>query len=110
MGRGSGGGGRGGGGGGGGAPAPATLTGTPRQVAWATDIRSGFNADVNGMPGSLERLQIYKQRAAQLAAAKPDASWWINNRNNISPRQTLRTLAERLGDKNLGQDKWKPPA
>lgn len=91
------------------------LTGTPKQIAWATDIRRLFvEQDVNDLVasaesvGQTERATLYRSRAAALIAAHPDAQWWINNRNNLNAKRILRTLNERLGKVQMGQDNWTP--
>jgi hypothetical protein len=84
-----------------------TLTGSPKQIAWAEDIRRGLLAEAHELPVGKKQLPVYEKRAQQLVMSQSSAKWWIENRGRDT-RETLRTLKERLGDLKFGEDKWTP--
>ena len=83
------------------------MTGSERQIRWAEDIQSGLVAEIDNVTSRPEWREIYHERAARLIAERTEAKWWIDHRGQMgSPKQILRTLAERLGDKPFGEDNW----
>jgi DNA-binding transcriptional regulator YiaG len=81
-----------------------TLTGTPKQIAWATDIRrtkvaalvAALTRDLAGMPGA-ERIT-----AAYVAAAlRPtDAGQWINLRRDPATPANILTYHATPADRD----------
>lgn len=65
------------------------LTGSEKQIAWATDIRARAAAACK-KAGASEKLW-------ELFNSKTDAKWWIDNRDamDIGPRTIVKTLATR---------------
>lgn len=58
------------------------LTGTEKQIEWATKIREGFAASLDSKrtfrlpPASLELVKI---QARHYLETEADAAWWINS-------------------------------
>ena len=88
------------------------LTGTPKQIAWANDIRASVVREVAtwGDPQSpvgVEFAPMYQARLAVLVSTCVEARWWIDHRTG-NLRRLLATRAERQGTLDYGQDAWTP--
>ena len=95
----------------------APLAGSPKQIAWATDIRQFHIDDFARQipaPAPLSRsrfLALYQERFAALLAARGEARWWIEHRD-MDLRNVLRTRNERFGGADgaihMGDEDWTP--
>lgn len=70
------------------------LTGTPRQIDWATDIRHLLDGHISLMaeagPDREAREAILRPAIETAAALLTDAKWWIDHR----PRNRYDSLAK----------------
>lgn len=91
------------------------LTGSEKQVAWATEIRDGALADLElvermdasrpsmGEPADTKFAQRMTLRPAAIAflrdvyASRTDARWWIDNRTNLVTFRGYETPASAHG-------------
>jgi hypothetical protein len=59
------------------------LTGSPKQIAWATKIRAEFLADQKQRtPDTADGHKAY-ELLKQAANTKSEAAWWIDNRSDL---------------------------
>lgn len=56
------------------------LTGSPKQIAWATTIRADAKAAIDAAVAGKELSEA--QRSALAALYAQPAAWWIDNRTN----------------------------
>lgn len=70
-----------------------TLEGSEKQVAWAEDIRAGFQECVDWIErcktyGEIGSRDYFESVAVRMLAAhilrQASAKWWIDNRNNLN--------------------------
>jgi hypothetical protein len=59
-----------------------TLSGSEKQVAWATEIRANAIASAEGAAHTAEHRTILLPAFHEAAATKTDARWWIDNRRS----------------------------
>ena len=66
----------------------AQLEGTPKQIAWATDIRDKFIAasarKLDEVNRADEKARLTRYRRIVLQQSK-DSHWWIENRYSLEP-------------------------
>jgi len=68
------------------------LTGTEKQIAWATEIRSDITRSIHQTIADLKAIPKQAYGAKGLVAFQAalesvsDASWWIENREQVDPR------------------------
>ena len=64
------------------------LTGSEKQIAWATDIRARAAAICKAAGGNEKFWELFNSRT--------EAKWWIDNRDylSISPRTIAKMLAQ----------------
>lgn len=90
-----------------------TLTGTGKQIAWATDLRAQRQREMEARRADYERqatIALGKRRTTEVEVAEglahvdavtadilahPEASWWIEQRQN-SVVQLMREVSLRL--------------
>lgn len=79
----------------------SNLTGTEKQITWATDIRAQILAtarvaEVEAMIAALASRQPAQTaavaKALDIVKGETSAAWWIDNRD-----QTLKLLVGRIG-------------
>lgn len=65
------------------------LTGSEKQIAWATDIRARAAATCKAAGGNDKFWELFN--------SKTEAKWWIDNRDHMGmgPRTIAKTLAAR---------------
>lgn len=77
------------------------LTGTPKQVSWAEKIREWLTANIEeALAKQIAKLpearregnELQKQRILGALAAKSEAVWWIEHRNE-APLLIAREIA-----------------
>lgn len=93
-----------------------TLSGSEKQVAWATDIRDKFlDADRSmhkeqATPRSAVTRQLLVDRAFVLTQAMTNAQWWIETRSQLLSFQfgdeLLFTMRELRGEMKRGTDDY----
>jgi len=87
-------------------PALPELQGTPRQVAWAVDIRDAFLRDAEDqVRAGRAYAEIALERARLLAARVTSAKWWIEHRG-LHPVLNLWTIEEQSGRVARGEGNW----
>ena len=93
------------------------LTGTPKQVAWATTLRRKALSDVaayleyvfesqgrqSPSVKDMELLEAKKERALEPLVAQTEAAWWIDRRYHDA-----LTLLESVWDQET-EDQLSPP-
>ena len=62
---------------------PQPLAGTPKQITWATDIRTRVARDISVTPGISDGA---RNAAVAALAAYTDARWWIDHRHESAWR------------------------
>ncbi|MEN6550235.1 MAG: hypothetical protein ABFE07_29675 [Armatimonadia bacterium] len=60
-----------------------TLTGSPKQIAWATKIQAEFLADMKQRTPDTDEGRTAYSLLKQAVNTKPAAAWWIDNRSNL---------------------------
>jgi hypothetical protein len=77
----------------------ATMTGSEKQVAWATDLRARMLTDIDGWEATYAKPEYpnYALRQRKAAAARrflterADAGWFIEHRD-MHPQQLINWL------------------
>ncbi|WP_347246159.1 hypothetical protein [Thermogutta sp.] len=83
-------------------PGLPMLEGTPKQVAWANDIRSNILRQVESLRSEIDRLFPDHPETEKVTRAiegfvaelvtKTSASWWIDNRTMAIREEILKRL------------------
>lgn len=60
----------------------AELTGSPKQVSWASDIRSEKLADAEKLATQVNKNKNMFDGAVETMKAETSASWWIDRRDD----------------------------
>lgn len=72
------------------------LTGSPKQIAWAKDLRHKFICKSMDVAEYEVEFELYKPYAKWLVEAKTEAKWWIDNRFNFE--MVNRAAMKEFGD------------
>lgn len=70
----------------------AELTGSAKQICWASDIRDNFFAEVEKIAPKVDRNKDLFDKAVNDIKAEKSASWWIDNNN----RETLSIIMDKI--------------
>ena len=77
-----------------------TLTGTEKQIEWATKIRAEFCSSLETKRTfrlSSDSLKIVKSQALKFIDNESDASWWISNFKNGACFSTMLGFPIKFG-------------
>ena len=67
----------------------AVLTGSPRQIAWAEDLRCESINAVQKMEARTETEEVHKDRLIKYLGSIASAEWWIENQGCAGSRMII---------------------
>lgn len=70
----------------------AALTGSPKQVAWAEDLRSETMGAIAATKTRTESESALKDRVIKYIGGITSAAWWIDNRFFVGKGMILRAI------------------